>query len=115
MSKSREYDDWIKYLSEHPDEIEIVDENFGEQAAIVVCRLATSPLMMPDNLVATCTKCFRMVQFRPHAPKTPPKVCDECASKEIAVARKAGDTVNHIITDNTALDVAYYARKKRMH
>lgn len=112
---TKAYDDWMKYLYDHRDEVKVVDENFGEDASMVVCRLVSEPLLMKDNLLGTCTKCFRMVQFRPHAPKTPPKMCDKCASKQIAASREAGDTITHIVTDNTALDLAYYAKKKRMH
>lgn len=102
------YKSWLNTLATGTDPIDTVDQDGGEKASAVVCRLAPSgaPLLFPDNLVAQCTKCFRMVQFRPHAPKTPPKMCDECIKPELEAQRASGEGVSFIITENTAADLA---------
>ncbi|MEH2497412.1 hypothetical protein V1294_003891 [Bradyrhizobium sp. AZCC 1678] len=84
-----------------------------EESDAVVCRLAPqgAPLLFPDNLVAPCSKCWRMVQFRPHAPKKPRRVCDECIRPEIEEHRKT-EGVKYIITPNTATDLALYFHRK---
>jgi hypothetical protein len=49
----------------------------GEDCDLLVCRLITKPLLFPDNLLGHCTKCHRLVQFRPSAPRLT-RVCLEC-------------------------------------
>lgn len=98
------------------DKVEVVKRGEGDDASAVVCRLAPQgePLLLPDNLLGHCTNCFRMVQFRPHAPKTPPRICDECITAVMAKHQKeTGDEeVKFLITEHTAADVAAYFRKK---
>lgn len=113
MSKSKEYDRLVEFMADKFDEIE-VEKGDGEHADFVLCRLATTPLIEPDNLVATCSKCFRMVQFRPHAPKKPPRICDECAAPEMAARAKKGE-LEMIITENTAKDLLSILAKKERH
>ena len=36
-------------------------------------------LIVPDNVVGTCSNCGKPVQMRPHAPKAPKRVCTPCA------------------------------------
>lgn len=63
------------------NKIEIVeDPDEAECADAVVCRLLTSPLLLPDNLIDICSKCGAAIQHRPHVPKRPPKMCDQCAA-----------------------------------
>ena len=50
-----------------------------EAADMVLCVDATVPLIFADNLVGPCHHCGRALQWRPHAPKTPPRVCMGCA------------------------------------
>lgn len=113
MSKSKGYDKMVQFAADNFDQIE-VEVGDGEHADFVLCRLATDPLIMPDNLVSNCSKCFRLVQFRPHSPKTPPRICDECAAPEMAKRAKAGE-LEMIMTEKTAMDVAWLLAKKRSH
>jgi hypothetical protein len=83
----------------------------GEEADCVVCRLITTPLLMPDNLVGHCSLCHRMIQHRPHAPKGPPKVCDECGFKNMA---KDGDA-RVVITEQSKADLQGFLKKMREH
>jgi hypothetical protein len=45
---------------------------------IVLCLLVEGPLILPDNLVTTCSGCGRQVQYRPDPPLGP-KMCAACA------------------------------------
>ena len=109
------YSEWVEFLAKHPDKVDVVEDgDAAEIADVVICRLVTSPLMMPDNLVGHCSKCFRMVQFRPYAPKTPMRVCDECAGQMFKKEMKDKD-FKSFITPNTMRDVQDYLRKKGSH
>lgn len=109
---SDEYKSWVTFLAEAHEKLEVDHSgDGGEHADVLVCRLITVPLLMPDNVTGLCSKCFRMVQFRPHAPKKPRRVCDECVRPEIEERRKA-DGVKFMITENTAIDIALFFRKK---
>jgi hypothetical protein len=108
------YKDWVEFLALHGDKIDVVAGDEAEGADFVICRLVTSPLVFPDNLVGHCSKCFRMVQFRPHAPKTPKRICDECAGPVISAAMK-DKGFRSFVTENTAADLAAFVRKKGQH
>lgn len=108
---SDEYKSWVSYLAGSNEKLEVAKPGDGEDVDVVVCRLITDPLMFPDNLVAPCSKCFRLVQFRPHAPKKPQRICDECIRPELEERRKT-DEVKFMITKNTAIDLALYFHKK---
>lgn len=107
MSKS--YSDWIEHFAKNFGQMKVVTPADGELADIIVCHLVTDPLMMPDNLVAVCRMCPRLIQFRPHAPKRPPKVCDECATAEMAKHKEN----LLMVTETTAADVQAFRRKKK--
>jgi hypothetical protein len=110
---SDEYKSWVSYLAESHEKLEVAKVGDGEDFDVVVCRLAPHgvPLLFPDNLVEPCSKCFRTVQFRPHAPKKPRRVCDECIRPEIEERRKTED-VKFMVTENTARDLALFFRTK---
>lgn len=97
------------------NKIEIVDSiTNGEDFDFVVCLRVTKPLIFADNLVAHCCKCHMMVQFRPHAPKTPPRICQQCVNPNMQKQFNAGEL--HIpITENTAADLRAYFRKRQSH
>ena len=86
--------------------MEFADDN-AEDADVLVCCLITNPLILPDNLVGHCSICFRRIQFRPNVPKTPRKVCEECAPEEITADDK------FIVTEKTMDDLAEFIRNKR--
>ena len=114
MSKSKSYDDWVKLIGDHPEVFEVVTPGDAEDVDAVICRLITDPLLMPDNLTGTCSKCFRMIQFRPHAPSRPPKICDECILPEVRKSMAKGD-FQAKITPKTAHDLMEYWVKKSMN
>lgn len=89
------------------------DPNEAEKADMVVCILAEPELRFPDNLVGHCTQCGRLVQFRPHAPKTPPKVCIECVMPKMQEELERGETVTNMITPTSAIEVLNYLAKKQ--
>ena len=86
--------------------MEFADDN-AEDADVLVCCVITDPLILPDNLVGHCSTCYRRIQFRPNVPKTPRKVCEECAPKEITADEK------FIVTEKTMDDLAEFIRNKR--
>ncbi len=57
----------------------ITDEEAETADAIMVSRRGPSP--WKDNLFGKCAECRAEVMYRPHAPKTPRKICVECAEK----------------------------------
>lgn len=112
MSKSKPYDKFVEFMTGKLDKVEITADDDAEHVDIVVCRLVTTPLLEPDNLLANCMKCFRMVQFRPYAPKKPPRMCDECAAPVMARHAKKND-LHMLITPKTASDVLAALIRKR--
>ena len=95
--------------------IEIVDDEAEAEAAdIVVCRRLTSPLLMHDNLIDLCSKCGEAIQHRPHVPKRPPKVCDQCALPIATAHADKGELVT-ILTPKTLAEVMDYLEKKNLN
>jgi len=99
-------DRMMELLAKSLDQLEITD---GEESDVLVCRLVTEPLYMNDNLVAQCADCMRMIQHRPHAPKTPRKVCDECAFKNIDKDSR------FVITEQSLNDLQNFIKKQGEH
>ena len=91
--------------------IEIDEDDNGEHADMVICVRLTSPLKFPDNLIGICSKCGEAIQYRPHAPKMPPKICAECVGP-LANKAAAGGKLHTIITPETAAEIAAHLRKK---
>lgn len=59
--------------------IEIVGNEEAERAQAVVCvRDYGQKFPWDDNEKGVCSICEHPIVFRPHAPKTPPKICVEC-------------------------------------
>ena len=98
----------LQLLADHIDEIEVSDN--PEDADVLVCSLVTKPLLMADNLVAHCSKCFRLVQHRPHVPRTPQKLCTDCARKSI----KKDDDPKLFITKDSLDEIVSGIKKKVM-
>lgn len=70
-------------VSIHGVECKVVTDEVAESADIVVCTDATVPLYFSDNLTGPCADCGQILQWRPHAPKKPPRVCVTCAAARI--------------------------------
>lgn len=94
--------------------VELDDDGNGEHADIVVCMRLTQPLMMPDNDIGICAQCGEAIQFRPHVPKRPRKVCMECVIPRANEAAAKGE-LHSIITTETAAELGDYLRKKGAH
>lgn len=58
--------------------LHIVSLEEAEEADYVVCARKDTPTPFTDNEEGTCCQCGCAVVFRPHAPKTPPRLCFEC-------------------------------------
>jgi hypothetical protein len=96
------------------NKIEIVDQEDGDDARYMVCRRLTQPMLMPDNEIGLCTRCGEAIQFRPHAPSGPPKVCVVCMLPEMERLAAKGE-LHATVTPKTAAEVIAYNKKKREH
>ncbi len=63
---------------------EKVSDERAELAEMVICVDVTRPLLLPDNKTGPCADCGTALQWRPHAPVNPPKVCLLCATERVA-------------------------------
>jgi hypothetical protein len=68
----------------HGLECEIVTDIEAEGASVVVCIAVTRPLTFPDNQTGPCVDCGVLLQWRPHAPKRPPRICLPCVTARAA-------------------------------
>lgn len=59
--------------------IRVVSEAEAEQARYVVCCRTGMPSVFSDNETGACAHCGHGIFFRPTMPKSPPKICVECA------------------------------------
>lgn len=73
-------DDPMKRMADILGKVKVVSQEEAEKADYVVCMPADEPEYFTDNLRGHCSVCNRVVVFRPHAPKKPPRVCIHCAS-----------------------------------
>jgi hypothetical protein len=60
-------------------DIRVVGDEEANEADICVCVLADAATPFTDNVFDVCRDCGRAIQYRPHVPKKPPKICVECA------------------------------------
>lgn len=61
------------------DVVHVVSQEEAEKAAAVVCCRTGLPSHFADNVTGACAHCGHAIFFRPHVPKSPPKICIECA------------------------------------
>jgi hypothetical protein len=57
-----------------------------KEPPMLLCERVTEPLILPDNAIDQCSKCFKLVQLRPHAPKIA-RICRPCAAPTLADAK----------------------------
>ena len=88
-------------------EIEMGDDADAEASDAVICVRLTSPLLLPDNEIGLCSECGEAIQYRPHAPKRPPKICSECL-----VSFVKDETATIVTTPTIIAEVAAQLRKK---
>src|SRR5438105_10664530 len=70
---------WAKIGNLPP--IQVVSDEEAEQANYVICMPNGSGEYFNDDVRTTCALCARGIHHRPHVPKTPAKVCIDCALK----------------------------------
>jgi len=85
-----------------------ISDNNGEDCDYLVCPPISRPLCAPDNLVGHCATCRRMIQFRPHAPKSPVRICTACARKQKMLADEI------VFTAETVKDFIRHVLKRRL-
>jgi hypothetical protein len=73
-------------------QVKVVSDAEAEKADFVVC-VRKGPSPFTDNMTGVCSRCGVEVMFRWHAPRKPPKICVECATK--APGRHITTTVKH--------------------
>lgn len=70
--------------------VQVASDEECEAADFVVCAAMTVPLYFADNLTGPCSDCGDLLQWRPHAPKKPPKICVRCVTIRQAIQQRAG-------------------------
>jgi hypothetical protein len=73
-------DDPVSRFDEFMKHVTIVSDDDAEQADMVVCMPDEGPRFFPDDIITSCAMCGITIKHRPHVPKTPPKVCVNCAA-----------------------------------
>jgi hypothetical protein len=58
----------------------VSDEEAERAAYLVCCRKVDDPGAFDDDLTGHCVSCRSVVIFRPSSPKTPPRLCLQCAA-----------------------------------
>lgn len=66
----------------------VVGDDEAEQADFVICLRAGSRSPFKDNLTGVCAHCGAAIIFRPYMPKTPQKICLECANDLVSASGK---------------------------
>lgn len=82
----------------------------AEDADYFVCIRASSYSPFKDNLFDFCCKCGEKVQFRPHGPTVPKKICFECVMPELLEEAKKGE-LEISCTEKTAQEVAKHLKR----
>lgn len=93
-----------------PFEVDRGDGN-AEHCDFLICRRfnVLEGLIFQDNRIGKCEKCGYAVQFRPHAPTKPKRICFECAPNLDSGGKM-------MVTEKTAAEVfTYYASKGSKH
>lgn len=74
-------------MADVPIPIRVVSQAEAEQATVLVCvavrDLPAGKSFFADDLRGTCADCSTEIIFRPHAPKTPRKLCIGCAGERM--------------------------------
>lgn len=93
-----------------------VDKGDGsaETCDLMVCVPFTIErgFVFPDNRIGKCEGCGCAVQFRPHAPIKPKRVCYACVEK---FQGGGDDKVTAMITPKTAAELALFYSKWSKH
>ena len=68
--------------------VTVASEAECEAVDAVLCVRKGADTPFDNNLEAPCSVCGETVIFRPYAPKTPPKICMECALEMMGSTRQ---------------------------
>ena len=60
--------------------VQVASDAEAEAATFVVCMPVGTPSPWTDNITTSCAFCDRAIIHRPTVPKTPPKICIDCAT-----------------------------------
>lgn len=82
----------------------------AEDADYFVCVRADVVTPFKDNLFDFCCKCGEKVQFRPHGPTVPKKICFPCVMPKLAEQAKKGE-LEIACTKKTAEEVAKHLKR----
>jgi len=83
----------------------------AEEAAYLACIPADGDTYYADNLFGYCCRCGTKVQFRPHAPVKPKRLCTKCGLEETVKAAQDPDGFIGA-TEETVNDVREYFRRE---
>lgn len=97
-----------------PNDIRVGSDAETEACDYLVCTPVSNPLKFADNLVSVCCKCGAAVQYRPHGPTTPPKICLPCIMPEL-VDKAEKDELGVLVSAKTVQEVRDHFRKKNSH
>lgn len=97
-----------EYLARQKHGELVVDKADGaaEACDILVCATFAieDGLVFPDNRIGNCAECGRAIQWRPHAPTKPKRLCYVCVPN-----MSSGDKM--MITPKTAAELTLYYSK----
>jgi hypothetical protein len=93
------------------NKFQIVEPEEAEIADAMICIAITDPLIFPDNEIASCADCGKLLQHRPNAPKKPKKVCISCISPLLEEEAKNGNLTT-MFTQKTLSEVIDYVNRK---
>lgn len=91
--------------------MKVVSNEEAEEADFVVCVRSDQATPFTDNLHSPCSECGVSVQYRPHAPKKPKRICMECAVGLL----EDEDLEDSIITTETQQEAIKEIKKQREH
>jgi len=82
----------------------------ASDSQFLICREITTPLLFADNLTGVCSRCAAAIQYRPHAPAKPPKICMGCFE-----ANEGREDYDVLITRETVSELGLDIPRKRKH
>lgn len=94
-----------------PNDIRVGSDAENEACDYLVCTPVSNPLKFADNLVSVCCKCGAAVQYRPHAPIIPPKICLPCIMPDLLKDHEKGE-LGVLVSDKTIQEVVDHFRRK---
>jgi len=84
--------------------LSVISDAAAEDCNYVICMPYTpgDKPMMVGNLFGKCSKCDQDIQFRPHIPKKPPRICLACIPE---VAKNHPEGIHGTVTAQVLKEV----------